>query len=256
LKQAHDDSGHKGFKTVAGILRLCFWWPDLCANIKWYLCTCHACQIHSIHKVLKPPTVDCPALLFSKIYYDTMKMPPIVTENGSAWVAAVKELEQCFGIHIQISPYNSCVNGAVESKHFMVHQAILKACRDNIKQWPDKVPTAFWAERILVQHSTGLSLYFIAHGVHPVFPMDFEQATFLVPPPKFPMTNSDKLAYSIQQLEHCESDLSDLQKKVHQAHLRMADQFKADNKHILANYDFKPGTLVLICNTWTEKELN
>ncbi|EJU00951.1 hypothetical protein DACRYDRAFT_53318 [Dacryopinax primogenitus] len=36
----------------------------------------------------------------------------------------------------------------------------------------------------------------------------------------------------------------------------MADQFKADHEHILANYNFKPGTLVLICNTHIEKELN
>ncbi|EJU03387.1 hypothetical protein DACRYDRAFT_50377, partial [Dacryopinax primogenitus] len=32
--------------------------------------------------------------------------------------------------------------------------------------------------------------------------------------------------------------------------------FKADHEHILTNYDFQPGTLVLICNTQIEKELD
>ncbi|EJU02689.1 hypothetical protein DACRYDRAFT_32542, partial [Dacryopinax primogenitus] len=47
-----------------------------------------------------------------------------------------------------------------------------------------------------------------------------------------------------------------LQDKVHQACLRTADRFKVDYEHILADYDFKPGTLVLICNTQIEKELD
>ncbi|EJU04594.1 hypothetical protein DACRYDRAFT_47551, partial [Dacryopinax primogenitus] len=32
--------------------------------------------------------------------------------------------------------------------------------------------------------------------------------------------------------------------------------FKADHEHILADYNFQPGTLVLICNTRIEKELD
>ncbi|EJU00386.1 hypothetical protein DACRYDRAFT_54416, partial [Dacryopinax primogenitus] len=96
--------------------------------------------------------------LFYNVICHWGNITEIVTNNGSAWVAAVKELERCFGIqHIQILPYNSHTNGVVESKHFTICQAILRACGDNIRQWPNKVPTTFWAEQILVQHSTGLS---------------------------------------------------------------------------------------------------
>ena len=51
-------------------------WPMLETDIKWYMQTCHQCQIRQTIKVHLPPMVDTPAPLFHKVYIDTMFMPP------------------------------------------------------------------------------------------------------------------------------------------------------------------------------------
>jgi hypothetical protein len=53
-----------------------FWWPNLKADITWYIRTCHICQLRQTRNLLIPPKVDTPAPLFAKVYIDTMHMPP------------------------------------------------------------------------------------------------------------------------------------------------------------------------------------
>ncbi|KNZ81964.1 hypothetical protein J132_09285 [Termitomyces sp. J132] len=72
----HDNLGNKGLFTTHSALLEQFWWPQVSTDIVWYLWTCHLCQIHQMTKVLISPTVATPAPLFSKIYVDTMVMPP------------------------------------------------------------------------------------------------------------------------------------------------------------------------------------
>ena len=43
-------------------------------DIKWYLKTCHECQLCNMFKMHIPPTVPEPAPLFSKVHVDTMYM--------------------------------------------------------------------------------------------------------------------------------------------------------------------------------------
>jgi hypothetical protein len=57
------------------ILTQQFWWPNIKANIVWFLHTCHICQIQQTQKALIPPVVATPAPLFAKVYIDTMHMP-------------------------------------------------------------------------------------------------------------------------------------------------------------------------------------
>ena len=44
-------------------------------QIKWYIQTCHACQVRSFRKYHIPPVIAEPAPLFRKAYVDTMLMP-------------------------------------------------------------------------------------------------------------------------------------------------------------------------------------
>ena len=44
-------------------------------HIKWFIKTCHACQIRSFKKYHIPPIIAEPAPLFRKAYMDTMMMP-------------------------------------------------------------------------------------------------------------------------------------------------------------------------------------
>ena len=45
LRAAHDKLGHKGVFSVRSCLSMCFWWPMLEQDIKWFVRTCHECQI-------------------------------------------------------------------------------------------------------------------------------------------------------------------------------------------------------------------
>jgi Integrase zinc binding domain len=71
-----DRLGHKGFYSTHRTLFDRFWWPSLDQDVRWYVETCHECQLRQTTKIRIPPTVALPAPLFRKAYIDTMLMPP------------------------------------------------------------------------------------------------------------------------------------------------------------------------------------
>ena len=108
----------------------------------------------------------------------------IVTDNGPAFVQALNVLTDRYNIwHIHISPYSSQANGVVEQHHLDVQEAIIKSTLGGEFRWHTATHSVFWAEHVTMLRSTSLSLYFVVHGVKPLFPFDLTEATFLVPPP-------------------------------------------------------------------------
>lgn len=75
IRQAHDEVGHKGIYTVRKRIGERFWWPCMDQDIKWFLKTCHECQVRRTRHFYLPPTVAKPFNLFRKVYIDTMNMP-------------------------------------------------------------------------------------------------------------------------------------------------------------------------------------
>ena len=75
IKEAHNDLGHKGVFTVQTWLLLHFWWPMLVEDIKWFIQTCHECQIRQTCQLHILPTVLVISDLFRKVHLDTMGMP-------------------------------------------------------------------------------------------------------------------------------------------------------------------------------------
>ena len=73
--EAHDKLRHKGFYSTIHALLNRFWWPLLTDDVRWYIKSCHECQIRQTMKVRVPPTVATLAPLFRKVYVDTMFMP-------------------------------------------------------------------------------------------------------------------------------------------------------------------------------------
>jgi hypothetical protein len=254
---AHDKLEHKGFYSTLRALLDRFWWPSLSHNVRWYIKTCHECQIHQTTKVRIPSTVAVPASLFRKAYVNTMFMPhasgyqyivqarcsltawpewhalctetgrtlgaflfeeilcrweaveEIVTDNGTAFVAALNWLKQRFGIrHIRISAYNSRVNGIVERQHRTIRESIVKACEGNASKWPTVALYMFWADRATTRKSTGHSLFYMAHGVEPVLPFDITLATFLVLNLTNQLSTVDLIATRTRQLQRRENDLA------------------------------------------------
>jgi hypothetical protein len=71
----HDDTGHRGFYATRALIVERYWWPFMGQDIAWYVKTCHICQSQQTQQVLIPPVVATPALLFTKMYMDTMHLP-------------------------------------------------------------------------------------------------------------------------------------------------------------------------------------
>ncbi|KIO11985.1 hypothetical protein M404DRAFT_962443, partial [Pisolithus tinctorius Marx 270] len=213
IKEVHDDLGHKGVFTVRTRLLLHFWWPLLVEDVKWYVRTCHECQICQTQKLHIPPTVPMIGGLFHKAHIDTMLMPKA---GGYRYIVQARctltsypkwhmlhaennALATQYHIrHIRISPYNSQANSIVECRHYDVREAIMKSCENDDRCWHTVVHSVFWAERVTILKSTGLSPYFMVHGVEPLFPFDLAEATFLLPLSRddaTPLTTTELIAW-------------------------------------------------------------
>src|SRR5437879_4779627 len=75
IHDAHNQLSHKGFHSTCYTLLDHFWWPALDTDVKWYVQTCHQCQICQTTKVQLLPTIDDLAPLFCKVHINTMYMP-------------------------------------------------------------------------------------------------------------------------------------------------------------------------------------
>jgi len=75
IRDTHDNLRHKGFYSTRRTLLDRFWWPSLESDTKWFIETCHQCQLRQTTRIRIPPTVATPAPLFQKAYIDTMFMP-------------------------------------------------------------------------------------------------------------------------------------------------------------------------------------
>src|ERR1700678_81885 len=103
--------------------------------------------------------------ILNDIIYRWGLLLEIVTDNGSAFLKALKFLEKHYHIkHIRISGYNSRANGLVERSHFEVREALFKACDGNESKWSATASLVFWAKRVTIRRRMGCSPYFAATG--------------------------------------------------------------------------------------------
>jgi len=181
----------------------------------------------------------------------------LITNNGTPYIAALDELKTKYGItHIRISSYNSQANGPVEHKHWDFRQVMFKVVDSEAARWPQGFYSALWLEQVTTTRTLGCSPYFAVHGVHPVLLFDIDEATYLVPPPDAVLSDEDLLARWRKEFLKRQTDLDDLRQRVHAVHLSHMDCFSRDHASKIKDYDFTPGSLVLIRNMRFEKSLN
>jgi hypothetical protein len=75
LKEVHDILGHKKIYAIWMQLLEQFWWPFLDQDVKWFVQTCHQCQVRQMRYHHIPLTVATPTSLFCKAHVNTMYMP-------------------------------------------------------------------------------------------------------------------------------------------------------------------------------------
>jgi hypothetical protein len=174
----------------------------------------------------------------------------IVTDNGTAYVAALDWLAERYGIHhIHILPYNSQANGIIERQHRTVCKSIFKACDGDDSRWPMVAPFTFWADHATTHKSTGYSPFYMVHGVEPTLPFDLTQATFLVPDLTQPLSMQDLLATCTHQLQKRPADLATIHDCIATSCHTSTHQFEKHFTNTIRDYNFAPSSLVLICNT-------
>ena len=305
IQQAHDDLGHKGVFMVRQRLGERFWWPHMEDDVKWFVCTCHECQVRLTTKILIPPTVPTPAGLFRKVYIDTMLMPKaqgyryiiharcsltsypewtmvrnenfrtiakfihenllcrwgaieiVVTDNAPQYIQAADYLSARFHMyHIKISPYNSRAQGPIERRHYDVREALIKAADGDESRWPDMAPSVFWAERVTIQKATGYSPFYLAHGVEPLLPFDLAEATYLAPKIDSLMSTEDLIAHRAKMLQKRPQDLLRIREQVFKARWESVKQLEKTASHKIQDFDFEPGSLVIVRNSKFDKTLS
>lgn len=181
----------------------------------------------------------------------------VVTDNGPECKGAFDILCQRLNIpQIRVSPYNSKANGVVERGHFTIREAIIKACKGNLEEWPNHVERAFFADRVAVSSTTGHSPFFMLHGVEAILPFDLYEATFLVSGFRKGMSSAALLALRMRQLERRDEDLRDAGIRLLAARHRSKAQFERRFHSRMAGFTFKTGDLVLMRNKAIEMSAN
>jgi hypothetical protein len=174
----------------------------------------------------------------------------IVTDNNSEFGQACEQLIKKYGIaQICISPYNSQAYGVVEQGHFIIQESVIKACGFKIGNWPYKVHHAFFADKIMPQHSSGFTPFYLLHGVDAVMPFDLAEATSLVKGFSQGMSTVELLAWRIQQLEKCPEDLVCAAAAIKKMRYKSKEVFEAKYATCLHRTDYSPGDLVLLWNS-------
>jgi hypothetical protein len=191
--------------------------------------------------------------IFEEILCRWGAVEEIVTDNGSAYIAALDWLSTKYGIrHIHISAYNSQANGIVERQHRTIRDSLLKACGDDVSKWPVTAPHVFWADRVTTRQSTGHSPFYMTHGIEPILPFNLTLATFLVPNLTTSLSTADLLAIRARQLQTQEADLASIRDNIVRSRFSAAQSFEQQFAHTIKSTSFALGDLVLVRNSAVE----
>ena len=131
----------------------------------------------------------------------------------------------------------------------------MKTCEGNPSKWPTVAPHAFWADRITTRKSTGHTPFYMAHGIDPLLPFDITLATFLVLDVAKPLTTTELIAIRTRQLQKHAIDLAAIHGNIVCSRFASVRQFECTFENTIRDYDFRPGALVLVCNSAIETNL-
>ena len=153
---------------------------------------------------------------------------------------------------IKITPYNHHANGVVERGHFILREAIIKACKGKIANWPEYVASMVFADRVTISRITGYSPFQLLHGTDPVLPLDLAEAIFSVEGFRAGLKTEDLLVLHAHQLSKHPQDLEKAAEGLWKARFSSKEQFEKWFDHKLSKEKHKVGDLVLVWNTAIE----
>ena len=137
-----------------------------------------------------------------------------------------------------------------------MREALIKAADGDKSRWPDMAPSVFWAERVTIQKATGYSPFYLAHGVEPLLPFDLAEATYLAPKIDSLMSTEDLIAHRAKMLQKRPQDLLCIREQVLKARWESVKQLEKTASHKIQDFDFEPGSLVIVRNSKFDKTLS
>ena len=133
----------------------------------------------------------------------------------------------------------------------------MKSSEGDESRWFKHAHSVFWAERITILKSTGLSPYFMVHGVEPLFPFDLAEATYLAPISlQDEYSTTELVAWRARQLQKRHEDLEHIKDQVLKARYRSMKDFEKAHLSRTTDVEHEPGSLVLVRNSRVEAELS
>lgn len=206
-------------------------------------------------RTLRNPTMKAVArFLMEEIICRWGAIEEITTDNGPEFSSAVEELARRYSImHIKISPYNLRAQGIVERGHHPFRRTLLKTC-GNPAHWAQYFHHALWVDRAIVRKATGYSPFYLAHGYHPLLPIDAFQLTFAWN--SRPMSTEDYVAERIRILAHRDEAEELALDRVRHSRWGYKERFEREHANTLFRGELLPGSLVLVRNSAIEKELD
>ena len=178
-------------------------------------------------------------------------------DNRGPFKKVVAWLEEKYKIKgIQISAYNSRVNGKIKRLHWDVRQALWKACGSKTHKWYWCFVLVMWADRIIIRKRLGCSPYFITIGAHPTLPLGIVEATWLVDFPNRKLSTTELVGYRARALAKYKDHIESIRQRVSVQKLENLCCYKREHCFKIKAYDFKPGSLVLVQNTAVEMSLD
>ena len=139
----------------------------------------------------------------------------------------------------------------VEWGHFIISEALVKACKGQITEWPKKLPEVMFADQITVSWVTGYSPFQL-HATDPLLPLDIAETTFLVEEFRSGLTTEELLELCTRQLFRHPEDLKRAAETLWKAHFTFKKQFEKHFLKQMSNLFFNAGDLVLLWNTQVE----
>ena len=89
VRQAHDDSGHRGKDPTFRKLNDSFWWPNQYTTVQEYCKTCHECQMRSPYREKIPIGPTYIRTILREFGADTVHMP--LGKNGFKYIVDLRD---------------------------------------------------------------------------------------------------------------------------------------------------------------------
>lgn len=169
----------------------------------------------------------------------------VIADRGELNSEEAQCLFQKHGVRLSLTTaYNPEANGKIERGHSPIIRALIKACDGKVREWPNLLPYALWADRTTHSSVTGFMPAELMLGQKPIMPTEQDLITWATLPWKDEMSREDLLSVRIRQLERRPEDVSAAAERLQYARERNKAHY--DKTHRLRPRKIEEGDWVLV----------